>query len=395
MKTPHKIVVACDSFKGSMSSLDVALAAREGIDDILPGCRTEIMAVADGGEGTVGALITSCNGEKVELAVSDPLMRPVRACYGIINPADNLTAGKQGNRKTAVIEVAEASGLPLLTEKERNPWLASSYGTGELIMDALSRGCTDILVGLGGSATSDGGTGLLCALGYRFLDTDGNALPGNGASLSRIISIDASTVPEIVRKAHFQVACDVDAVFSGTNGAAVIFGPQKGADQIMVQTLDDGLASFAALILKETGIDVNAIPGSGAAGGLGGAFKAFLNAELMPGIEMVLETIDFDTRIADADLVITGEGRMDSQTVKGKTPFGILQHATRQGVPVIAICGKCSARELLVNAGFRSIDEISPAGLTLEQMMEPSTAKANVRNTVRRLCREIFCQRGK
>lgn len=393
MKSPHKIVIACDSFKGSMSSLDVAKAASSGINEVLPECVTETIAVADGGEGTVDALIESCRGEKIEVTVSDPLGRPVKAEYGIFrsrrNPSET-TGADSGGTLSAVIEMAAASGLPLLSEKELNPMLTSSYGTGQLIMDALQRGCSNVLIGLGGSATSDGGTGMLCALGFRFLDTDGHALAGCGATLSKIAHIDTSAVPRMVREAHFQVACDVDAVFSGQGGAAVVFGPQKGADEAMVQALDEGLTMFAALILKELGVDVNAIPGTGAAGGMGGAFKAFLNSKLMSGIEMVLEAIDFDSRIAGADLVITGEGKMDSQTVKGKTPFGILKHAEKQGIPVVAICGKCLAEELLLDAGFRCIEEISPSGLTLEQMMEPSTAKANARNTVMRICREQF-----
>lgn len=375
-----KIVIASDSFKGSMSSMDVAKAASEGIKEVFPECETVMIPVADGGEGTAEALTLACDGQTISIPSHDPLMRPITAEYGII-------------AATAVIDVAAASGLPLLGKEELNPMKASTYGTGELILDAIERGCRDFIIGLGGSATNDGGMGMLEALGFRFLDKDGKMLAtedglpmyGCGQAMAKVAKIDSSNVAEGLREAHFRVACDVNTPFCGPTGAAEIFALQKGADEQMVKDLDKGMANFAAVIAKDLGRDISRVSGTGAAGGLGGAFLAFLDAELTPGIDLVLDTVSFDERIAGADLVITGEGKMDSQTLKGKTPFGILSRAKKQGIRTVAICGKCLERQTLIDAGFADIREISPAGLTLEQMMEPTTARANARRTVKEI----------
>ena len=427
-----KVVIASDSFKGSMSSMDVAAAASEGIKELFPDCETVMVPVADGGEGTAEAIASACGGQMVSVPVHDPLMRPIKAEYGVIAAAPSggrseffeaggfkrsvsgvpetgapgeKFFGRRSDRAadTAVIDVAAASGLPLLKRDELNPMKASTYGTGELILDALDRGCRDFIIGLGGSATNDGGMGMLEALGFRFLGADGkmlstdNGLPmyGCGEAMAKIAAIDVSGVADGLRESRFRVACDVNTPFCGPAGAAEIFAPQKGANESMVRALDEGMANFAAVISRTAGLagaeytnggtagpDISRVPGTGAAGGLGGAFLAFLGACLTPGIELVLDTVRFDERIAGADMVITGEGKMDSQTLKGKTPFGILQHAKAQGIRTVAVCGKCLDRQTLIDAGFADIREISPAGLTLEQMMEPSTAKANVRRTV-------------
>lgn len=401
-----KVVIASDSFKGSMSSMDVAVSASAGIKELFPDCETVMVPVADGGEGTAEAIASACGGQMVSVPVHDPLMRPIKAEYGLIAAAECPSAA------TAVIDVAAASGLPLLKRDELNPMKASTYGTGELILDALGRGCRDFIIGLGGSATNDGGMGMLEALGFRFLGADGKmlftdeGLPmyGCGEAMAKIAAIDVSGVAEGLRESRFRVACDVDTPFCGPAGAAEIFAPQKGADAQMVKDLDEGMANFAAVIARTPGLagagqtagpdisrvpgtdtagpDISRVPGTGAAGGLGGAFLAFLGAELTPGIELVLDTVRFDERISGADLVITGEGKMDSQTLKGKTPFGILKRAMARNICTVAICGKCLDRQILIDAGFADIREISPAGLTLEQMMEPSTARANVHRTV-------------
>lgn len=365
-----KIVIASDSFKGSLSSAEVAGAVAESIRSVNPSVEVVCASVADGGEGTVDSLLASCGGEKVTITVSDPLLRPIQASYGLLPNG------------TAMIEMSSASGLPLLAPGERNPVLTSTRGTGELVADALSRGCTRILMGIGGSATNDAGTGMLTALGYRFLDADGNPLPGIGASLGSIVSVDDSAVPDEVRNAEFRIACDVDSPFCGPRGAACVFARQKGADDAMIDTLDRGLSSFAEKIAC-IGVDVREVPGAGAAGGLGGACLAFLNARLVPGVEMVLDAIGFDALLEGADLVITGEGRMDSQTLAGKTPCGIMKHAVRRGIPVAAICGSCMDRDLLLSAGFASISEVTPEGMPLEEAMEPSVARANVISTVK------------
>ncbi len=367
-----KIVVASDSFKGSLSSAEVAAAASEAILEVLPDAEVLTVRVADGGEGTVDAIVSSCGGELVSAVVSDPLMHPVKATYGI-------------SGSTAVIEMASASGLALVPLEERNPLNTTTRGTGELILDALNRGCTKILMGIGGSATNDAGTGMLSALGFRFLDASGNELPGTGASLGKIDRIDSSAVPTSVRSASFSIACDVDAPFCGPRGAAYVFGPQKGADPGMVSLLDEGMAHFAGCAKDFSGIDIREVPGAGAAGGLGGAFISFLDARLVPGIEMVLDAISFDDLLEGVGLVITGEGHMDQQTLAGKAPLGVLRHASSSGIPVIAICGNCSDKEHLLEAGFTDISEITPAGMPLEEAMNTVMAAANVKNAVKRL----------
>ena len=238
-----------------------------------------------------------------------------------------------------LIEMAKSGGLPLLRPDERNPMKTSTYGTGEMIADALARGCRKFMMGIGGSATNDAGMGMLSALGYRFLDENGNELPGIGASLCKVTSVDGTAVIPSLKEAEFAVACDVTAPLYGPQGAAYVFAPQKGADEKMVKMLDAGLRHFADIVSEKTGMDVSDYSGAGAAGGLGYAFKSFLNTRLTPGIEMVLGTIGFDSLIADADLVITGEGRVDAQTFTGKTVYGVLQHARKYDIPVIVLAG--------------------------------------------------------
>ena len=278
-----KIVVASDSFKGSLTSLEVALSAEKGIREVFPQCNVVKVNVADGGEGTMDALCSTLGGQWVTVPAEDPLGRVRDVSYVVL--ADG---------KTAVIEMSAASGLPLLQPHERNPLLTSTYGTGEMIADALSRGCRRFLVGIGGSATNDAGMGMLCALGYRFVDAQGNVLEGRGESMAKVEDIDMSRVSEAIRESEFIVACDVDSPFCGPRGAAYVFSPQKGADPRMVESLDAGMEHISSVIARVTGKDVRNVPGAGAAGGLGGGFLAFLNARLERGIEMVLDAIGFD-----------------------------------------------------------------------------------------------------
>ena len=296
-----KIVIASDSFKGSLSSMEVAESIGKGILDVCPSCEVVKLAVADGGEGTVDALCQTSGGQMLELQVDDPLGRPVTASYAVLDDGH-----------TAVLEMVSASGLTLLASDERNPMQTSTYGTGQIIADALCRGCRRFLVGIGGSATNDGGMGMLRALGYRFLDPEGNELPGTGASLSEVCSIDDSYVLPSVMESEFIVACDVDSPLYGLLGAAYVFASQKGADQDMVRALDEGLHNYAGVVsqyFRERSYPIMseayAIPGSGAAGGLGYAFVTFLGARLQRGVDMVLDAIDFDSIIEGADLVIT------------------------------------------------------------------------------------------
>jgi glycerate kinase len=370
-----KIVVASDSFKGSLSSLEVADAAAKAINECMPGCRVEKVEVADGGEGTMEALHRTLGGVKVAVEVCDPLGRAITASY--VKLADGVTA---------VLEMAVASGLPLLAPQERNPMKTSTYGTGQLIADALRKGCRKFLIGIGGSATNDAGMGMLEALGVRFLDVEGNLLHGSGESLEKVADIDLSGVCAGLAESEFIIACDVDAPLYGPKGAACVFAPQKGADAEMVAMLNDGLEHFSSVIRRVTGKDVSDIPGAGAAGGLGGGFVAFLHARLERGIEMVLDAISFDERIRGASLIITGEGRVDFQTLTCKTPYGILKRARRQGIPVVAIGGSVALGEKEASeAGFAGVYAVTPSDMPLEEAMKPETAVRNIYDTVKNI----------
>ncbi len=373
----RKIVIASDSFKGSLTSAEVAEAATLGIHETCPECIVETVCIADGGEGTAKILTDALNGTMVSAMVHDPLGRPIEASYGIHADSDGVC--------TAVMEMAQASGLPLLEVDERNPLLTSTYGTGEMIADAIGRGCRRFLIGIGGSATNDGGTGMLEALGFRFIGKDGKALQGCcGGILADIAKIDdCNALPEL-KESEFIIACDVESVFYGPDGATRVFSAQKGADSAMTEKLEKGMVSFAGVILKQYGIDLSETPGSGAAGGLGGAFLAFTKASLRSGIEMVLDACGFDDMLEGADLVITGEGKIDSQTNKGKAISGVMRRAGNASIPVVALCGICALPET-EDAGFRAILPICPPPsdeIELTDAMNPATAFGNVRKTV-------------
>lgn len=363
-----KIVIASDSFKGSVSSRQVADSSELAIKALMPDCEVIRTSIADGGEGTMESLCESLHAETVSITASDPLGRPVEVKYAV-------------KGSTAIIEMSQASGLPLLKKNERNPMKTSTFGTGEMILDALNRGITTFLVGIGGSATNDGGTGMLSALGARFLDKDGNALEGTGENLIRIQEIDLGGLDSRLKEADITVACDVDTPFCGKDGAAYVFAPQKGAAKDQVELLDKGLEHFAEVILNTTGNDIQSIPGSGAAGGLGGAFKGILSASLTKGIDMVLDVTGFNKSIEDADLIITGEGKIDFQTAKGKTASGVLQRAKAKGIPVVALAGIVQDCKEVQDLGFEAILEISK-DLPTEIAMKPEVAMANIQKAV-------------
>lgn len=372
-----KIVIASDSFKGSISSMEIAGIVAEAASEVFPECETVRLEMADGGEGTTDALCRALGGEMVKCEVHGPFREKVISEYAIVDvPGEGLTA---------VIEMSQASGLPLIPTGLRNPMLTTTFGTGELILDALGRGCRHFLIGIGGSATNDGGTGMLAALGWRFLDSDGKELPPVGASLEKIASVDSSGKNPALNGCTFITACDVDNPFCGPDGAAFVFGPQKGAGPEEVRLLDKGLESFASVIQESTGTNVKEIPGAGAAGGLGGALMAFLGSRLTPGAEMVLDVIGFDSLAEGADLVITGEGKMDGQTLKGKAPLCVLKHASKLGIPTIAIAGMISDPILLKDLGYKDIICINPPGLPTEEAMNPETARRNLHDTAVRL----------
>ena len=336
------IIVAIDSFKGCLTSMEANQAAAEGIRRVLPDAEIVQVPVSDGGEGFLEAFHAAIGGELVKVTVRDPLMRPVKAKY--------LLKGE-----TAVIEMAQASGLTLLTNEERNPMVATSYGTGQLVADAVRKGAKHVIVGLGGSATSDAGMGMLQALKEN--------LP-----------------PKDVR---FTIASDVKNPLYGENGAAQVFAPQKGATADDVLQLDERARKFAEDSARHFGYDRSQEEGAGAAGGLGYAFLQYLDADCKPGIQLLLETIHFDEMVKDADLIITGEGAADRQTLMGKLPMGILQRSA--GVPVCLIAGRIKNQEELLKAGFARVACINPDGITLEEAMRKEVAKRNISDTVSRL----------
>lgn len=354
-----KIVIAPDSFKGSLSAAEVSLCIEKGIRKVFEAADIIRIPMADGGEGTVRSLVDSTGGEIVRARVKGPLLKEVDAFYGIL-----------GDGATAVIEMAAASGLPLLAENERNPMKTTTYGTGELIRHALDKGCRKIIIGIGGSATNDGGAGMIKALGARLLDKHGNDAGWGGGSLGEIETIDLSRMDERLKECRIIAACDVDNPLVGPRGASYIFGPQKGADGEMVKILDKNLEHYAEVVERTTGVSIKDFPGAGAAGGLGGGLLAFLGAELKKGIDIVMETTGFEGRIKDADLVITGEGMMDYQTQYGKTPYGVAQAARKYSIPVIAIVGSVGRdAEVLYGMGFCGIFSIVNRPMSLDEAM--------------------------
>ena len=373
-----KIIIAIDSFKGSLTSEEAAQATQEGILKVLPQCQAETIPVADGGEGMLSIMLNATKGRKQAIQAYNPCMKLIQAEYGI-----------SADEKTAFIEMANISGLPLIKEIERNPLKTTTYGTGELICDALERGCREFVVGIGGSATNDAGTGMLQALGFRFLDAKGNELGLGGETLEHITSIDTSSIHPLLKDAHFTVACDVQNPFYGPNGAAYVYARQKGADESMIATLDRGMHRFAQVLLKETGKDIGPIPGSGAAGGMGGGMIALLNAELKSGADLLLDTCRFKERITDASLIITGEGKIDGQSLMGKIPGKILQAGQAAGIPVIALAGCVEDEKLLTEAGFKGIYAIKPKEMTLEEAIKKDVAMKNIKSTARKIIHSI------
>ena len=362
------LTLAFDSFKGSLRSDEVADAFEEGIRTVLPLVNIRKVYIADGGEGTAEALVKNLNGKFVHSRVCDPLGRTITASYGIIE-----------KERTAIIEMATASGLTLLSPEERNPLKTHTYGTGQLVIDAMEKGCRNFLVGIGGSATNDGGTGMLRALGFRFLDSNGNPLCGGGETLEKIDCIDDSGIIPELKECRFTLACDVDNPFFGPNGAAHVFAPQKGADPEMVERLDNGLRNLARTIMQYNGTDLDKLPGSGAAGGMGGGCAALLGARLERGIDMVLRTIRFSETIKGSSMVVTGEGQIDRQTLMGKAPAGILAAAMQQQIPVIAIGGRVVPCPELAQSRFHSILCINEEGLPPQTAMRRDVAWENVR----------------
>jgi glycerate 2-kinase len=373
---PLKIIVIPDSFKGSCSSHEGCRRIAAGIATIFPDARIVQLPVADGGEGTVDAVLEGVGGKRKSVSVKAPLGDSIKASYGLLG----------GGR--AVLEMAEASGLTLVPERDRNPLLASTYGTGELIIDAMNEGCAEILIGIGGSATNDGGMGMASALGYRFLDADGRELECCGKTMSRVARIDASRVDPRIKTLQISVACDVSNILTGTSGASRVFGPQKGATPGMVEELDLGLMNLASVVRRDLCVEMETIKGAGAAGGLGGGLIAFANARLKSGIEAILDLIRFDDCLKDADLVITGEGAIDGQTKFGKVPVGVARRAKAQGVRTVALVGEIrDGAESVYDMGIDAIFCIMDKAMSLDRAM--AEAGALIESSAARLGRAI------
>ncbi len=355
-----KIVIAPDSFKESLSSLEAANAIERGFKSVFPNAVYSKVPMADGGEGTVQSLIDATNGLLKEQVVTGPLGEPVNAFFGLT-----------GDGKTAVIEMAAASGLHLVPTNKRNPLVTSTRGTGELIAAALDLDVKHIIIGIGGSATNDGGAGMVQALGGRLLDGSGNDIGPGGGALSKIAAIDLTDLDARLKDVQMEVACDVDNPLTGPRGASAIFGPQKGATPEMVELLDQNLSHFADVAERELGKSFRDIAGAGAAGGLGAGLLAFLHADLKRGVDIILHAVNFEGVVEDADLVITGEGRIDSQTIYGKTPIGVAKAAKKYNVPVIGLAGSLSQDcDVVYEHGIDALFSIVPGVIPLSEAFE-------------------------
>ena len=379
------IVVAMDSFKGSLSSMEAGQAVRAGITQADPSTQVTVRPLADGGEGTVEALISGMGGQRQQVTVTGPLGAPVVCTYGIL-PATG----------TAVVEMSGAAGLPLVPEPQRNPLYTPTYGVGEVIRDAITKGCRRFLVGIGGSATNDGGVGMLQALGYGFWDAEGRPIPHGAQGLSQLARITLDGVLPQLAECEFRVACDVTNVLCGPQGCSAVYGPQKGATPEMVQDMDQWLDHYAQLaraVYPDTAHPD--APGTGAAGGLGFAFQTFTRGVLEPGVSIVLEETHLEKFIREADLVITGEGRLDGQTAMGKAPVGVAQLAKRYHKPVVALAGCVTSDATTCHVqGIDAFFPVLPGPCSLDQAMEPDTARDNLAATAQQVFRLFRAGRG-
>lgn len=375
------VIVAIDSLKGSLRSLQAGAAAKKGILRAIPAATVSIKPVADGGEGTVTALVSGLSGESVTIPVTGPLGETVQATYGILPD------------HTAVIEMAEAAGLPLVPAEKRNPMNTTTYGVGEMILHALDEGCRSFIIGIGGSATNDGGTGMLRALGCHFRKADGSEIALGAQELSELATIETEALDPRLKESHFSIACDVTNPLCGPNGASYIFAPQKGADPATVQKLDAVLAHLADMTAVTLGTDLRDQPGAGAAGGLGFAFASYLNGTLRPGVDIVLDAVLPESELRADDIVVTGEGRFDGQTAMGKAPVGIARRAKACGCKVIVLAGSVEhsgARATQQNPPLiDAVFPILPGAMTLEEAMHEDVAYENMEYTAEQVFRVI------
>jgi len=374
-----KVVIAPQGFKGNLTALQVSRAIDSGIRRVIPDVETVLVPMADGGEGTTQALVDAIGGEMVPVEVTDPMGRRVIAYWGFLSDG-----------ATAVIEMATASGLSLVPPQERNPLLATTYGTGELIRDALEKGCRKFIIGIGGSATNDGGAGMAQALGVNLLDAKGRSIAWGGAALADLEKIDITSIDPRLAGCDVLLACDVTNPLCGPEGASCVYGPQKGANAEMVVQLDAALAHYADVIRRDLNIDIRGVPGAGAAGGLGAGLIVFLKAKVLPGVDVVIQATGLVERLKDADLVFTGEGRIDNQTACGKTPVGVARRAKEFGLPVIAIAGEIgSGYQVVYEQGIDTVFSIAPGPISFSQSTE--MAEELITDVAERAIRLFIC----
>lgn len=372
-----KVVIAIDSLKGSLSSMEAGMAIKDGILAAKPDAEVIVKPLADGGEGTTDALIEGMNGERIDLTVTGPMHTPVDAYYGYLKDTN-----------TAVMEMASAAGITLVPDSEKNPLLATSYGVGEMINDAIQRGCRNFIIGIGGSVTNDGGIGMLKALGVRFLDENGEDAGEGGQALAKVARIDVSGMNPLLKECHIQVACDVNNPLCGENGSTYVYGPQKGVTEDMKKTLDEAMAHFARVTSETLENDYMNTPGAGAAGGLGYAFLAYTGAALTPGIELILDAVGLEEELSSADVVVTGEGRLDFQTAMGKAPVGVARLAKKYNAKVIAFAGSVTKEATACNKeGIDAFFPILRGVCTLAEAMDPVAARNNMTATVEQVFR--------
>lgn len=372
-----KVVIAIDSLKGSLSSMEAGMAIKDGILAAKPDAEVIVKPLADGGEGTTDALIEGMNGERIDLTVTGPMHTPVDAYYGYLKDTN-----------TAVMEMASAAGITLVPDSEKNPLLATSYGVGEMINDAIQRGCRNFIIGIGGSVTNDGGIGMLKALGVRFLDENDEDAGEGGQALAKVARIDVSGMNPLLKECHIQVACDVNNPLCGKNGSTYVYGPQKGVTEDMKKTLDEAMAHFARVTSETLENDYLNTPGAGAAGGLGYAFLAYTGAALTPGIELILDAVGLEEELSGADVVVTGEGRLDFQTAMGKAPVGVARLAKKYNAKVIAFAGSVTKEATACNKeGIDAFFPILRSVCTLAEAMDPVAARNNMTATVEQVFR--------
>lgn len=353
------ILIAPDSFKDCLSAADVSACLADGIRRVFPLAVIRCLPLSDGGEGFTETMLAAMGGERMAVEVVDPLMRPVKAFYALLPDG------------TAVMEMALASGLELLAREERNPSITSTYGTGQLMRAAIERGCRKLVIGIGGSATNDGGTGMAQALGCRFLDAQGNELAPGGAHLNKLVQIDDSAVHPLLSQTEIVVACDVDNPLCGGQGASAVYGPQKGASPEMVAVLDANLAHLAKVVKEQLGTDLLQLRGGGAAGGLGAGLVAFCGGHLRPGFEIVKEQSGLEDAVREADIIVTGEGKLDRQTRQGKTPWGLAQLARKEGKPLLAFAGSLGeGYRQLHDEGFTAVFALPNGPASLDECLK-------------------------